>query len=48
MLFGLNASATSPLTLVKIRQVYHKTDSHSVASKQLVMSSYENATPYGS
>ena len=48
MLFGLNASATSPLTPAKIRKVYRKTDSHSVASKQLFMSSYENATPYGS
>ena len=34
------------LTPAKIRQVYRKTDSHSVASKQqLGVSSYENATP---
>ena len=45
LLFGLNASVTSPLTLTKIHKVYHKTDSHSVASKQLGMSSYENVTP---
>ena len=47
--FALNSSATSPLTPAKIRQVYRMTDSHSVASKQqLGVSSYENATPYGS
>ena len=44
IVFGLNASATSPLTLAKIRKVYRKTDSRSVA-KQLGMSSHENATP---
>ena len=44
MPFGLNASATSPLTPAKICQVYRKTDSYSEASKQLGMSSYENAT----
>ena len=44
LLFGLNASVTSPLTLAKIHKVYHKTDSHSMASKQLGMSSHENVT----
>lgn len=44
IVFGLNASAMSPLTLAKIRKVYRKTDSRSVA-KQLGMSSHENATP---
>ena len=45
MPFGLNASATSPLTPAKNCQVYRKTDSHSMASKQqLGVSSYENAT----
>lgn len=34
----------SPLTLAKIRKVYRKTDSRSVA-KQLGMSTHENATP---
>ena len=44
LLFSLNASVTSPLTLAKIHKVYHKTDSHSMASKQLGMSSHENVT----
>lgn len=43
-MFGLNASAMSPLTLAKIRKVYRKTDSRAIA-KQLGMSSHENATP---
>jgi len=44
VMFGLNASAMSPLTLAKIRKVYRKADSRAVA-KQLGMSSHENATP---
>ena len=44
IVFGLIASAMSPLTLAKIRKVYRKTDSRSIA-KQLGMSSHENATP---
>ena len=44
VVFGLNASAMSPLTLAKIRKVYRKADSRAVA-KQLGMSSHENATP---
>lgn len=44
IVFGLNASAMSPLTLAKIRKVYRKMDSKSIA-KQLGMSTHENATP---
>lgn len=44
IVFALNASAASPLTLAKIRKVYRKTDSRSIA-KQLGMSTHENATP---
>ncbi|XP_068245244.1 WD repeat and FYVE domain-containing protein 3 isoform X2 [Palaemon carinicauda] len=44
VIFGLNASATSHLTLNKIRKMYSKQDNKSIA-KQLGMSSHENATP---
>ncbi|KAH8413938.1 hypothetical protein KR009_000634 [Drosophila setifemur] len=44
VLLGLNAKATSKLTLVKIRKVYSRADNKSIA-KQLNMNSHENATP---
>ncbi|XP_043246907.1 WD repeat and FYVE domain-containing protein 3-like, partial [Amphibalanus amphitrite] len=44
VMLGLNAVATSQLTLAKIRKVYSKADNRSIA-KQLGMSSHENATP---
>ncbi|CAM1304230.1 WDFY3 (predicted) [Pycnogonum litorale] len=44
VIFGLNSLATSQLTLAKIRKVYSKTDSKSIA-KLLGMSSHENASP---
>ncbi|KAG1679752.1 WD repeat and FYVE domain-containing protein 3 [Nymphon striatum] len=44
VVFGLNAMATSQLTLAKIRKVYSKVDSKSIA-KLLGMSSHDNAAP---
>nr|XP_037269371.1 WD repeat and FYVE domain-containing protein 3-like isoform X4 [Rhipicephalus microplus] len=44
VVFGLNATAVSVMTLAKIRRVYSKTDCKSIA-KMLGMSSHENATP---
>ena len=44
VLFGLNAIAITELTLSKIRKVFTKFDSKSLA-KQLGMTSHENATP---
>ncbi|XP_076043582.1 WD repeat and FYVE domain containing 3 bchs isoform X2 [Oratosquilla oratoria] len=44
VVFGLNATAISHLTLNKIRKVYSKVDCKAIA-KQLGMSSHENATP---
>ncbi|KAH0568814.1 WD repeat and FYVE domain-containing protein 3 [Cotesia glomerata] len=44
VVFGLNAKAMSQLTLAKIRKVYSRADTKSIA-KQLGMSSHENATP---
>ncbi|XP_063865461.1 WD repeat and FYVE domain-containing protein 3-like isoform X1 [Scylla paramamosain] len=44
VIFGMNATAISHLTLNKIRKMYSKVDNKAVA-KQLGMSSHENATP---
>ncbi|XP_050525205.1 WD repeat and FYVE domain-containing protein 3 isoform X2 [Daktulosphaira vitifoliae] len=44
LIFGLNARAVSQLTLAKIRKIYSRVDSKSIA-KQLGMSTHENATP---
>uniref|UniRef100_A0A6B0VGF8 Putative kinase a-anchor protein neurobeachin n=1 Tax=Ixodes ricinus TaxID=34613 RepID=A0A6B0VGF8_IXORI len=44
VVFGLNATAVSVMTLAKIRRVYSKVDCKSIA-KMLGMSSHENATP---
>ncbi|XP_037804795.1 WD repeat and FYVE domain-containing protein 3-like [Penaeus monodon] len=44
VIFGLNASTLSHLTLNKIRKMYSKVDNKAIA-KQLGMSSHENATP---
>ncbi|XP_025205063.1 WD repeat and FYVE domain-containing protein 3 [Melanaphis sacchari] len=44
VIFGLNARAVSQLTLAKIRKIYSRVDSKSIA-KQLGMSTHENATP---
>ncbi|XP_045600783.1 WD repeat and FYVE domain-containing protein 3 isoform X4 [Procambarus clarkii] len=44
VIFGLNATAISHLTLNKIRKMYSKVDNKAIA-KQLGMSSHENATP---
>ena len=44
VVFGLNAVAMSEMTLSKIRKVYSKADSKSIA-KQLGMTTHENATP---
>ncbi|KAK7077189.1 WD repeat and FYVE domain-containing protein 3 [Halocaridina rubra] len=44
VIFGLNATAISHLTLNKIRKMYSKQDNKAIA-KQLGMSSHENATP---
>ncbi|XP_050428058.1 WD repeat and FYVE domain-containing protein 3 [Adelges cooleyi] len=44
IIFGLNARAVSQLTLAKIRKIYSRVDSKSIA-KQLGMSTHENATP---
>ncbi|XP_076326045.1 WD repeat and FYVE domain containing 3 bchs isoform X2 [Tachypleus tridentatus] len=44
VMFGLNATSVSVMTLAKIRKVYSKKDSRSVA-KMMGMSSHENATP---
>ncbi|XP_073985786.1 WD repeat and FYVE domain containing 3 bchs [Rhodnius prolixus] len=44
IIFGLNAKAVSHLTMSKIRKLYSRADTKSIA-KQLGMSSHENATP---
>ncbi|KAG7173359.1 WD repeat and FYVE domain-containing protein 3-like [Homarus americanus] len=44
VIFGLNATAISHLTLNKIRKMYSKVDNRAIA-KQHGMSSHENATP---
>ncbi|XP_059163899.1 WD repeat and FYVE domain-containing protein 3-like isoform X2 [Physella acuta] len=44
VMFGVFAHAMSQMTIAKIRKVYNKVDSKSIA-KQLAMSAHENATP---
>ncbi|CAH1794598.1 unnamed protein product [Owenia fusiformis] len=44
VIFGFYAHAMSQMTIAKIRKIYNKFDSKSIA-KQLVMSTHENATP---
>ncbi|XP_050392525.2 WD repeat and FYVE domain-containing protein 3 [Patella vulgata] len=44
VMFGVHAHALSQMTVAKIRKVYNKVDSKSIA-KQLAMSAHENATP---
>ncbi|XP_041362357.1 WD repeat and FYVE domain-containing protein 3-like isoform X2 [Gigantopelta aegis] len=44
VMFGVHAHAMSQMTIAKIRKVYNKVDSKSIA-KQLAMSAHENATP---
>ncbi|KAK2725772.1 hypothetical protein QYM36_000305, partial [Artemia franciscana] len=44
IIFSINAGATSSLTLAKIKKVFNKIDSKSIA-KQLGMSPNENSTP---
>ncbi len=45
-MFGLNAAASSQLTLAKIRKVYNRADNRSVA-RQLSMAPGDNASPIG-
>ncbi|ESO89055.1 hypothetical protein LOTGIDRAFT_154132 [Lottia gigantea] len=44
VVFGVHAHALSQMTVAKIRKIYNKYDSKSIA-KQLAMSAHENATP---
>ncbi|XP_052816149.1 WD repeat and FYVE domain-containing protein 3-like isoform X4 [Mya arenaria] len=44
VVFGVHAHAMSQLTIAKMRKIYNKVDSKSIA-KQLAMSSHDNATP---
>ncbi|CAI9723395.1 repeat and FYVE domain-containing 3-like isoform X2 [Octopus vulgaris] len=44
VMFGVHAHALSQMTITKIRKIYNKVDSKSIA-KQLAMGSHENATP---
>ncbi|BFZ02583.1 hypothetical protein BsWGS_05621 [Bradybaena similaris] len=44
VMFGVFAHAMSQMTIAKIRKIYNKVDSKSIA-KQLAMSAHENATP---
>ncbi|KAL5018829.1 hypothetical protein ScPMuIL_004551 [Solemya velum] len=44
VVFGVYAHTMSQMTIAKIRKVYNKVDSKSIA-KQLAMSNHENATP---
>lgn len=44
VVFGVHSHAISQMTITKIRKVYNKVDSKSIA-KQLAMGSHENATP---
>ncbi|XP_048248442.1 WD repeat and FYVE domain-containing protein 3-like isoform X1 [Haliotis rufescens] len=44
VMFEVHAHAMSQMTIAKIRKVYNKVDSKSIA-KQLAMSAHENATP---
>ncbi|KAL3875787.1 hypothetical protein ACJMK2_033704 [Sinanodonta woodiana] len=44
VVFGIHAPAVTQLTVAKIRKMYNKVDSKSIA-KQLAMSTHDNATP---
>ncbi|KAL4240237.1 WD repeat and FYVE domain-containing protein 3 [Mactra antiquata] len=44
IVFGVHAHAMSQMTIAKMRKIYNKVDSKSIA-KQLAMSSHDNATP---